>query len=151
MTDDRLKELQDLGPLPYIVLVIDDAFGEVEGLLSALSDSGIQAMYAASGAQGLEMAREMLPDLILCDLRMPNMTGWEVLEALNLDAALRDIFIVMLDEEWAMDPNAFNAWSKRTPSGRTADVHWTKPIDVEICTECTLNLLSRVGGRRRGC
>lgn len=51
---------------------------------------------AADGQVGLEKARTLQPDLILCDVMMPRMNGMEVLDALKADENLKDIPVVML-------------------------------------------------------
>ena len=130
------------------VLVIDDCLEEVAGLVEALGGMGIAVRYAASGEEGLAMARASAPDLVLCDLRMPGMNGHEFLEALNTDPGLRHIGVILLDREWVLDRNAINCWSKPTPSGRTADCHLTKPILLPECAEGVRRFLEHVLRRR---
>jgi two-component system phosphate regulon response regulator PhoB len=78
------------------VLVIDDE--ETIRLLCRvnLTASGIEVLEAADGTAGLEMARNERPDLILLDVMMPGLDGWEVARRLGADAATRDIPIVFL-------------------------------------------------------
>ena len=51
-----------------------------------LRDGGVQGRPAADGAEGLERAREVLPDIVILDVIMPRMTGYEVAQALRDDA-----------------------------------------------------------------
>jgi len=78
------------------VLVVDDE--DTIRLLCRvnLSASGIEVLEAADGTAGLEMARTERPDLILLDVMMPGIDGWEVARRLGADAATRDIPIVFL-------------------------------------------------------
>ncbi len=62
------------------ILVIDDDAGLRKSLSLILSDAGYQVLSADSGKTGLSTAAQESPDLILCDVRMPGMTGLEFLE-----------------------------------------------------------------------
>lgn len=63
------------------ILVVDDDTGILEFVGMALCDEGYDVQTAADGALALEMARENPPDLILLDMHMPTMDGWEFSEA----------------------------------------------------------------------
>ena len=78
------------------VLIIDDT-PEVRELVVAVLDShGFQVMSAGDGPSGVEQARKQLPDLILCDVRMPGMDGFAVISALRQDPATATIPFVFL-------------------------------------------------------
>jgi CheY-like chemotaxis protein len=78
------------------VLVIDDE--ENIRLLCRvnLAVSGIEVLEAGDGAAGLEMARKDQPDLILLDVMMPGLDGWEVARRLAADPMTREIPVVFL-------------------------------------------------------
>lgn len=78
------------------VLVIDDDAEQRELMRRFLSRDGFCVRSAASGEEGLQLARELLPIAITLDVMMPEMDGWSVLEALKNDKTLRDIPVVML-------------------------------------------------------
>lgn len=61
-----------------------------------LKFAGHEVHKAANGAQAVEMAAEVMPDLILMDVRMPKMTGYEACSTLKQDASLKDIPVVFL-------------------------------------------------------
>jgi twitching motility two-component system response regulator PilH len=69
------------------VLVIDDSPEICLVIEETLNLSGFHALVAQSGESGIAIAREQLPDLIICDVRMPGMDGCETLKALRADAA----------------------------------------------------------------
>ncbi len=71
---------------PYFRLVID----------RVLASAGIEAVVAESGAEGLRKARENPPDVILCDLEMPGMDGFEVLAEVRKEAAMVSIPFVFV-------------------------------------------------------
>jgi two-component system phosphate regulon response regulator PhoB len=78
------------------VLVVDDE--ETMRLLCRvnLSVSGVGVLEAPDGETGLEMARREKPDLILLDVMMPGIDGWEVARRLGADPETKDIPIVFL-------------------------------------------------------
>ena len=63
------------------ILIIDDDAGLRKSLSLILDDAGYDVVQAEDGQAGLETAREQLPDIILCDVRMPKLGGLEFLEA----------------------------------------------------------------------
>ncbi|MCH1572009.1 MAG: sigma-54 dependent transcriptional regulator, partial [Longimicrobiales bacterium] len=63
------------------ILIIDDDAGLRKSLTLILSDAGYVVLQAEDGEQGLGVAREQMPDMILCDVRMPKLGGLEFLEA----------------------------------------------------------------------
>jgi signal transduction histidine kinase/CheY-like chemotaxis protein len=86
-------------PLPdpsTCVLVIDDDPSQRDLMRRFLGKEGFCVRCAESGAEGLRLAREMLPIAITVDVMMPEMDGWVVLQALRSDPALRDIPVIML-------------------------------------------------------
>lgn len=78
------------------VLVIENEQILRESILNILKIRGFSAIGAEDGHRGLQLAKEFVPDLILCDVRMPELDGYEVLAALRQDsitAMLPFIFI----------------------------------------------------------
>lgn len=65
------------------ILVIEDEAPLREGILELLAAEGFETIAAANGQQGLQLAQEKLPDLILCDVLMPILDGYQTLEALR--------------------------------------------------------------------
>ncbi|HEY0035589.1 MAG TPA: response regulator [Longimicrobium sp.] len=78
------------------VLVIDDDPAPRELLQQYLTQEGFTVRTAASGPEGLLLARTLHPAAITLDVMMPEMDGWSVLKALKADAQLRNIPVVML-------------------------------------------------------
>jgi DNA-binding response OmpR family regulator len=78
------------------ILVIDDEEDVLEVLRLVLSRSGYEVDATSSGMEGLARAQAGQPDLVLLDIMMQRMDGWEVLRALKSDAATRDIPVVIL-------------------------------------------------------
>ena len=81
--------------MPKIV-VVDDDLSIREMLTSALRMEGHNVVSAIDGQEGLETIQRIRPDLIFLDLMMPRMDGYQVLEALQPDADLRNIPVIIL-------------------------------------------------------
>jgi CheY-like chemotaxis protein len=85
------------GPLPIgAVLVCDDDPDVVEVLGAMLEANGYATLRAHSGLEALALAAGQAPSLVLMDLRMPGMSGWETIAALRADPLTADIPIIIL-------------------------------------------------------
>jgi CheY-like chemotaxis protein len=78
------------------ILVIDDNIKTVKLVESRLKANGYEVISSTSGIQGLEKAKKELPDLILLDIMMPDMNGYEVIEKLKKDGDTKSIPVIML-------------------------------------------------------
>ena len=78
------------------VLVIDDEEGLRQVVRAALGASGFEVIEAADGKKGLELARSQQPNLILCDVHMDGMTGYEVLESLHKESTTTSIPVILM-------------------------------------------------------
>jgi CheY-like chemotaxis protein len=79
---------------PTVLYVEDEA--TLRGLVEFwLADAGYRVLLAADGAEGLAVARTELPDLVITDAMMPNLSGDELVEIMRDDPDLRSIPIVM--------------------------------------------------------
>jgi len=77
------------------VLVVDDSVTIREGLRYALSQKGYEVIVAVDTVQGITLAREKQPALIVLDLQMPGGGGAVVLERLQSNSTTRDIPIII--------------------------------------------------------
>jgi DNA-binding response OmpR family regulator len=77
------------------VLVVDDDREIVEMTRLILESGGYQVLPAASGEEALKSAARDRPDLILLDINMPGMDGWETLKILKIDEETRAIPVAM--------------------------------------------------------
>jgi diguanylate cyclase (GGDEF)-like protein len=76
-----------------VVLIVDDEIANIEIMNAALEDQ-YEVCFATSGAQAIAVAKSVLPDLILLDVLMPGMDGYEVCHTLKQDPLLADIPII---------------------------------------------------------
>ena len=101
------------------VLVVDDNAANAEHLEAYLEGSGWDIALAASGAEALRRCRESIPDIILLDIMMPDMSGYEVCRRLKGDPGTRDVPVIMVtaltaveDVEKAVDAGTDDFLSK---------------------------------------
>jgi signal transduction histidine kinase len=78
------------------ILIVDDTVENLRLLVSVLGERGYETRPVTSGADALRAAAAAPPDLILLDVTMPGMNGFEVCEALKADPMLRDVPVVFL-------------------------------------------------------
>jgi CheY-like chemotaxis protein len=93
------------------VLVVDD---EPDVLLLCrvnLEFEGYEVVEASDGVQAMERLREQRFDVVLLDVMMPKMDGWQVLEAVKADDELKEIPVVMLTAK-VQDQDQIRGWSQ---------------------------------------
>jgi DNA-binding response OmpR family regulator len=78
------------------ILIVDDVYQNLDVLGKILEDAGYQLQVATSGQQALEVVARALPDLILLDVMMPGMNGFETCRRLKGEKTTRDIPVIFL-------------------------------------------------------
>ena len=119
----------DAEPHPALrtcVLVIDDDPMQRDLMQRFLGKEGFTVCTASGGAQGLRLARRLLPAAITLDVMMPDMDGWSVLSALKGDPKLCDIPVIMLtmvdDSERGFTLGASDYATKPVNRGRLSHI-----------------------------
>jgi CheY-like chemotaxis protein len=115
---------------PKVLLVVDDDPCNIELIRLLVEETGwpVRVEAAANGLQALKLARELAPALVLMDLRMPILDGWEATRRLKADAPTSGIPVVALSAE-------------ATPAGRQralaagCDEYLVKPVDIRTVNE----------------
>jgi signal transduction histidine kinase len=109
------------------VLIIDDDEASRYVLKRFLAETSFAIMEATNGPEGLRRARENRPQVIFLDLRMPEMSGFEVLERLKFDPVTRDIPVIIITskplkdgDQRSIDGKAIAILSKETASREAA-------------------------------
>jgi two-component system cell cycle response regulator DivK len=121
--------------MPKILLVEDNEMNR-DMLSRRLQRRGYQIVAAENGEQGLSLARAEGPDLILMDITLPEMDGWEVARLLKADETTRHIPIIALTARVLMT-------DQRKAFEVGCDDYDTKPVDFGRLTEKIGNLLVR--------
>ncbi|MCC6234132.1 MAG: response regulator transcription factor [Verrucomicrobiales bacterium] len=104
------------------VLVIEDEPEMRRNLARLLKLEGYDAVAAENGAAGVVLARQRKPDLVICDVMMPQMDGHEVLRTLRADPALRSVPFIFLTAKGEKS-------DQRGGMNLGADDYLTKPVD----------------------
>jgi signal transduction histidine kinase/CheY-like chemotaxis protein len=85
-----------VGGRPTCILVVDDQAANRDWLKHVLEPAGFKVILARGGREGIELARSRRPDLVMLDLVMPDVDGFEVVKALGVDNATSEIPIMIL-------------------------------------------------------
>ena len=110
------------------ILVVDDSPTERHVLTDLLAKNGYQVLAADSGEQGIALAKQEHPDLILMDVVMPGMNGYQATRTLTRDEATRDIPIIMCTSK---NQETDKIWGMR----QGANDYLVKPIDPKVLLE----------------
>ena len=104
------------------ILTVDDETNIRRLLQVNLQRAGYRVTMACDGVEALESIRQERPDLIVLDVMMPRMDGFEVLRQLRMDTTTAELPVIMLTAK-AQDADVFRGWQ----SG--ADCYLTKPFN----------------------
>ena len=105
------------------ILIVDDEPNIVTSLEYLMKREGFEVEVAADGDAGLKAARERHPDLVLLDIMLPKMNGFEVCEKIRADPGCRGMKVVMLTAKGRQVDN-----SRGLAAG--ADLYVTKPFST---------------------
>lgn len=131
-TDAPSDATQGSAALTRTVLVVDDSPTETRIFVNALVKAGFRVETAADGEQGVEMARRLRPDVVLMDVIMPVLNGFQATRMLRRDAETAGIPVIMVTTK---DQQTDRTWGLR----QGAIDYLVKPVD-------TAQLLQRIRG-----
>jgi len=109
--------------MSYNVLYIEDQPEMIELVQLALRRLDCAVYGATDGRQGLDLMHRERPDLVLLDLMLPGWDGWQVIEAMQADARLKHLPVILITARTA------NATAGRQPPPAAAYI--TKPFGLE--------------------
>lgn len=113
---------------PATVLVVDDSPTETRILSNLLTKAGYRVETAANGEEGVAAARQIHPDVILMDVIMPVLNGFQATRILRGDAATAAIPIIMVTTK---DMQTDRTWGLR----QGANDYLVKPVDRQLLLE----------------
>ena len=123
------------------ILVVDDDINQIRLIRERFSKKGHQVLEAINGEEGLEVALADKPDLILLDVMMPVMNGWELCKYLRNRREFDDVGIIMLT---AIGPNL----NEMTSPLYGADDYVDKPFLFSELEEKMEKVLQERGDRK---
>ena len=110
------------------VLIIDDSATEVAHLRGILEQAGYDTLAAQSGEEGVAVAKSELPDVILMDIVMPDLNGFQATRQLSKHDATKNIPVIVVstkseetDRIWAMRQGAREYLTKPVDEGALVD------------------------------
>ena len=120
------------------ILLVDDERMITGPLARALTQAGYQVTVADNGRDGLALAREKQPDVVVLDVMMPRKDGYEVCAQLKSDSAFSGIPVILLTAVGS----AVNSTSYTHRDGMTteADEYIAKPVDLDQLAELVAEL-----------
>ena len=106
--------------MPQRILVIDDEHPTLELVRLTLASEPYEVLLADSGALGLQMVREKNPDLVICDIAMPDVNGYHVIDTIRKEQDHHiPILVLTAFPEGVLD---------RDFGEKDADLYLTKPV-----------------------
>jgi DNA-binding response OmpR family regulator len=123
------------------LLVIDDERDFVDTISERLGAKGFSILRAFDGKEGMERAHSEKPDLVILDIAMPQMNGYDVCRKLKLDKDFKDTPIIMLTAKF--QPNDIE-FAKEMG----ADAYLTKPLELELLLN-KVNELLKIKRRKK--
>ena len=120
------------------VLLVDDNEESRDGLSRYLRRKGYEILVAVDGRQGVDVARAAVPDLILIDLNLPVLDGWEATRQLKAGSETRGIPVLALTAHAV-------AGDRERASEAGCDDYDTKPIDFPRLLTKIESLLGKKG------
>lgn len=119
-------------------MIVDDEFNMRTLLLEALEefeDRGVELLVAENGSDAIEFIRAEKPELVILDVMMPGMNGFDVCNTVKNELGMKDVYVLML----TADGQEFN---KQKSIDVGTDCFMTKPFDPEEIAEKAAQILN---------
>lgn len=120
--------------MPSVVLIVDDSPTETFVLTEILKRHGFEVINAQNADQGLSLARDRHPDLVLMDVVMPGLNGFQATRQLARDPATASIPVVMVSTK---SQETDRVWALR----QGARAYLTKPVDERLLLQTIRQVL----------
>ncbi len=117
------------------ILIVDDSPSQLMGMKRIVEKLGHEALTAEDGAAGVEAAKAQKPDLILMDVVMPNLNGFQATRAISKESTTAHIPIVLVTTK---DQETDKVWGMR----QGAKAYITKPFNENQLIEVINGLLA---------
>jgi DNA-binding NarL/FixJ family response regulator len=125
------------------LLLVDDEPGLREAVQAYLEDSGFEVDVASNAKEGLDLARQKLPDLVITDIMMPQVDGYQFLQQLREEPQFKTLPIIFLTAR-GMTADRIQGYNAG------CDAYLSKPFDPDELVAIVTNLLSKQTANRAG-
>jgi DNA-binding LytR/AlgR family response regulator len=122
------------------ILIVEDDKNYIENIKLLLEEEGYETIYAMNGFDGLHLAKSEKPDLIICDVMLPDVTGYQILEEIRKREITKPTPFIFLTAKAEMS-------DLRTGMNLGADDYLTKPFHSH---ELLSAIKMRLGGKNLG-
>jgi twitching motility two-component system response regulator PilH len=116
------------------VLIVDDSPSQLMGMKRIIEKLGHETITAEDGQQGVDVAKKELPDLILMDVVMPNLNGFQATRSIAKDASTSHIPVILVTTK---DQETDKVWGIR----QGAKAYLTKPVNEAALIKLVKELL----------
>ena len=106
------------------ILIVDDSPSQLMGIRRIVEKLGHEALTAEDGAAGVELAKKELPDLILMDVVMPNLNGFQATRSITREPTTKHIPVILVTTK---DQETDRMWGMR----QGARAYLTKPFSED--------------------
>ena len=110
------------------ILIVDDSRSQLMGIRRIVEKLGHEALTAEDGAAGVDLAKKELPDLILMDVVMPNLNGFQATRSISREPSTKHIPVILVTTK---DQDTDRMWGMR----QGARAYLTKPFSEEELSE----------------
>ena len=110
------------------ILIVDDSPSQLLGIQRIVEKLGHESLTAEDGAAGVEVAKRELPDMVLMDVVMPNLNGFQATRTLSRDATTKHIPVILVTTK---DQDTDRMWGLR----QGAKAYLTKPFSEDELAE----------------
>jgi twitching motility two-component system response regulator PilH len=117
------------------ILIVDDSPSQLLGIQRIVEKLGHESLTAEDGAAGVEVAKRELPDMVLMDVVMPNLNGFQATRTLSREATTRHIPVILVTTK---DQDTDRMWGLR----QGAKAYLTKPFSEDELAEVIERIFS---------
>ncbi len=125
------------------ILIADDEQECIDFVRDTFADTPYEVLAAMNGKAALDLAREQKPHVIILDVQMPELNGFEVFRQLSADSELSSVPVIMLTGIAEKTGIGFSAEDMGEFYGRTPDAYVEKPIEPIILKQTVNRLLKQ--------
>ncbi len=117
------------------ILIVDDSPSQLLGIQRIVEKLGHESLTAEDGAAGVEVAKRELPDMVLMDVVMPNLNGFQATRTLSREASTKHIPVILVTTK---DQDTDRMWGLR----QGAKAYLTKPFSEDELAEVIERIFS---------